>query len=89
MIVSTTNRNSAVEILDNHMSIQAAADYSGYNTQYLRRLVSTGIIRGTKIGQIWLIEVSSLDAYVQQAQGATDRRFGPRVYQTFIQTQEH
>jgi hypothetical protein len=45
------------------MSIQAAAVYSGYNEQYLRRLVRAGIIHGVKIRQMWLVVVDSLDAY--------------------------
>ena len=35
-------------VLDNHMSIQAAAEYSGYNLQYLRRIVRKGEVEGVK-----------------------------------------
>jgi excisionase family DNA binding protein len=86
MSFSTTIHDSAGKVLDNHMSIQDAAQYSGYNVQYLRRLVRTGSIFGKKIGQIWLIELSSLERYLKSVQGASDRRFGPRVYQEFIES---
>ena len=36
----------------------AAAEYSGYNEQYLRRLLRAGRLEGIKIGQVWLIETA-------------------------------
>jgi excisionase family DNA binding protein len=72
---------SAGVVLDNHMSIQAAAQYSGYNLQYLRRLLRAGAIKGLKVGQVWLVKIASLDAYLEQVRALGDRRYGPRVYQ--------
>jgi hypothetical protein len=37
--LSSPNSSPTSVDLDNHVSIQAAADYSDYNLQYLRRLV--------------------------------------------------
>jgi excisionase family DNA binding protein len=74
-------------VLDNHMSIQAAAEYSGYNLQYLRRIVRKGEVEGVKIGQVWLVDLASLDAYLKRVQSTNDRRYGPRVYQTYISSQ--
>jgi excisionase family DNA binding protein len=71
-------------VLDNHMSIQAAAEYSGYNLQYLRRIVRKGEVEGVKVGQVWLVDLTSLDAYLERAKKTDDRRYGPRVYQTYI-----
>lgn len=45
-------------VMDNYMSIQAAAEYSGYNLQYIRRLLRTDTISGLKIGQMWLVEIA-------------------------------
>lgn len=87
-VLSSQQNSDAPTMLDNHMSIQAAAEYSGYNEQYLRRLVRAGVIQGVKIGQMWLVVVDSLDAYIKSVQEEQDRRFGPRVYHQHIQQQE-
>ena len=65
-------------ILDGYISVQDAAEYSGYNIQYLRRMMQSGSIDGIKIGQVWLIKFDSLKSYVKQASQVEDRRFGPR-----------
>ena len=49
-------------VLDRHLSVRAAAESSGCNEQYLRRLLRTGQLQGVKIGQVWLIRLASLDA---------------------------
>jgi excisionase family DNA binding protein len=69
------------------MSIQAAAEYSGYNLQYLRRIVRKGEVEGVKVGQVWLVNLTSLDAYLERVQNTDDRRYGPRVYQEYISSQ--
>ena len=66
------------QVLNNCISVQAAAFYSGYSTQYLRRLLRTGKLEGIKIGQLWLVEKGVLDSYIELAQDATDQRFGPK-----------
>jgi excisionase family DNA binding protein len=60
------------------MPLQSAAEYSGYNLPYLRRLVRNGAISGIKIGQVWLVAFPSLDEYLKNAQDTEDRRYGPR-----------
>ena len=76
-MVSSTKSNTP-QVLNNHISVQMAASYSGYSTQYLRRLLRTGKLEGTKIGQLWLVEKGVLDSYIEAAQDATDQRFGPK-----------
>ena len=66
-------------VLDKHLSVKAAAETFGYNQQYLRRLLRAGRLRGVKIGQVWLIKMASLDAYLQSAKRMGDRRCGPRA----------
>jgi len=66
------------QVLNNHISVQVAASYSGYSTQYLRRLLRTGKLEGIKVGQVWLVDKAALDLYIEQAQDATDQRFGPK-----------
>ena len=80
--------NSAGALLDNHLSVQAAAEFSGYNVQYLRRLVRSGEVEGVKIGQMWLVNVASLEAYLKRVQDTDDRRYGPRIYQAFVNSQK-
>ena len=57
------NEVSTPQVLNNHISVQVAASYSGYSTQYLRRLLRTGKLEGVKIGQTWLIE-KALSMYI-------------------------
>jgi len=76
--------NSVSEVLpivvNNHLSVQAAANISGYSLQYLRRLLRNGTLDGMKIGQVWPIDKTSFDAYVLMATHATDRRFGSQQF---------
>ena len=66
------------QVLNNHISVQVAASYSGYSLQYLRRLLRNGNLEGIKIGQLWLVDKGALDACLKQVQNATDQRFGPK-----------
>ena len=76
--MSSLNQTIPPQVLNNHISVQVAASYSGYSTQYLRRLLRTDRLEGIKIGQMWLVEKGVLDLYIEQAQDATDQRFGPK-----------
>ena len=61
-----------------HITVQAAANVAGYNIQYLRRLLRSGALEGIKIGQMWLIEMDALEAYLKRVETTLDRRCGPR-----------
>ena len=65
-------------LINQHVTVQAAADVTGYNIQYLRRMLRSGKLRGIKIGQLWLIEMQSLETYLQRVESTSDRRCGPR-----------
>ena len=65
-------------LINGHVTVQAAAEVTGYNIQYLRRLLRSGKLEGIKIGQLWLIEMQSLEMYLQQLESSSDRRCGPR-----------
>ena len=65
-------------VVNNHIPVKAAAQFSGYSLQYLRRLLRAGKLEGLKIGQVWLIDKSTFEAYLENANQATDRRFGPQ-----------
>ncbi len=71
--------NSLVpEFTDEYITVRSAAEFSGYNQQYLRRLLRMGVFRTRKIGQIWLIERSDFDVFLSQVKKSGDNRFGPK-----------
>ena len=65
-------------VLEQHLSVRAAAQTFGYNEQYLRRLLRGGRLEGAKIGQVWLIKLASLEAHLRNGLTRHDRRFGPQ-----------
>ena len=72
------NVSSSLFVLNNLIPVKAAAVYSGYSMQYLRRLLRSGMLPGLKIGQVWLIDKTAFDAYLESAKVSQDRRFGPK-----------
>ena len=76
--MTSYNRNEFLLVLNNHISVQVAANYSGYSLQYLRRLLRNGKVEGIKIGQLWLVDKGALDTYLKQVRKSTDQRFGPK-----------
>jgi excisionase family DNA binding protein len=75
-MLSINSQNSLV-VINNHISVKTAAEYSGYSQQYLRRLLRNSKLTGIKIGQTWLIDKAALEIYLQKVSDAVDRRFGP------------
>ncbi len=65
-------------VFNNCISVKAAAFHSGYNVQYLRRLLRDGRLTGMKLGQTWLIDRRTLEAYLENAHHTKDKRFGPK-----------
>ena len=65
-------------VLNNLISIKVAAEYSGYSLQYIRRLLRTGKLSGLKVGQVWLIDKTAFEAYLEKVYQASDQRFGPK-----------
>jgi len=62
----------------NFITVQYAAKYSGYNPQYIRRLLRNGKLEGIKIGQVWLIKLASLEEYFINSRSSNDRRCGSK-----------
>ena len=67
-------------LITQHITVQAAADATGYNIQYLRRLLRSGTLEGVKIGQMWLIDTESLAAYLDHIDTTSDHRCGPKKF---------
>jgi len=65
-------------VFNNCTSVKSAALHSGYNVQYLRRLLRDGRLSGVKLGQTWLINRRAFDVYLEYAHQTLDKRFGPK-----------
>lgn len=70
---------STEHLIANHISVQSATELSGYNAQYLRRLLRAGKLDGMKVGQVWLIDLVSLENYLAWASRSNDLRCGPKA----------
>ncbi len=68
----TLSQISTLQVIDNHIIVQEAAEITGYNVQYLRRLLRLGKMEAIMISQIWLINLASLQAYFSCAISSTD-----------------
>jgi hypothetical protein len=71
-----SSQSKTPHIINNHVTANIAAEATGYNIQYLRRLLRSGRLKGIKIGQVWLIEILSLETYLQHVENTSDRRCG-------------
>ena len=67
-----------LNIFHNCITVKDAASHSGYNLQYMRRMLRSGALKGVKIGQMWLIEMDSFEVYLANAESSKDHRFGPK-----------
>jgi hypothetical protein len=62
-----------------YIPVKAACKLSGYNQQYLRRLLRREKLGGIKVGQVWLIETLSLESHLSLGNQGQDRRYGPQI----------
>ena len=53
------NRQFTPVVVNNHITVQAAAEISGYSLQYLRRLLRCGKLAGLKIGLVESADIRS------------------------------
>ena len=60
------------------LSVEEAADKSGYHPEYLRRLIRADKVKAVKKGLMWWVDPDSLDAYLKEAQETDDARYTPR-----------
>jgi excisionase family DNA binding protein len=69
--------NVEPDFLGDYITVKTAAEMSGYNQQYLRRLLRGNILKSKRLGQQWLIERYGFVEYLKHAERATDKRFRP------------
>ena len=78
------------DVTQEYVTVKTASKYSGYNEQYLRRLLREGTFKTRKIGQLWLIDKSDFRKYLKDASISSDKRFGShsasplRLFDNFI-----
>ena len=60
------------------ISVDEAAELSGYNKEYIRYLIRQGQIAAEKKGWQWWIDKVSILAYLTASQKSRDKRHGPK-----------
>lgn len=55
-----------------------AAQITGYNEEYIRRLARKEKIKARKFGTIWQVHAASMLRYLSNAEKNDDKRSGPR-----------
>jgi excisionase family DNA binding protein len=68
-----SNRSAFVREL-----VRQAAEYSGYDVQYVRRLARQSKIGAVKKGRDWWIDVEEFTAYLRTMIESKDGRAGPK-----------
>ena len=68
------------DVTDEYITVRTASEISGYNQQYLRRLLRDNVFRSKRIGQLWLIDKCSFLEYLNHAKQSKDKRFGSQYF---------
>ncbi len=63
--------------MDDWITTTEAAQLSGYTIQHVRELVTAGVVRGQRFGNVWQVSRRSLLAYVKRAAKLGAKR-GPK-----------
>ncbi len=82
LIPEEDDRSAHGHILRNHITAETAANLSGYNLQYIRRLACDGKLEAVRVGRAWLIDLASLQDFIKRALRRDDPRSGPRRERT-------
>lgn len=61
-----------------YVSVDEAAQLTGYNTEYIRRLIRQGTIKAAKKSRVWWVELESLQAYKKQMDLLGSEKYNPR-----------
>ena len=81
-IPSNTVSDGQGIITEKVLTVLAATELTGYNGQYLRRMLRQGKLDGIRVGQTWLIQMDSLLSYLKRVGETKDQRFGSKTGQT-------
>ena len=55
-----------------------AVSLTGYNAEYIRRLIRSGRVKARKFGIVWQVDRASLLGYLKKSELSTDKRKGPK-----------
>ena len=64
---------------DDWITVQEAAEISGYHAEYVRTLIRGGKIKAQKFGPVWAVSKEVLLSYVDRARKIQDGRHGPKT----------
>ena len=64
--------NDEQDFLGKYITVRTAAEISGYNQQYLRRLLRGNVLKSRRLGQAWLLERKGFIEYINHARCSTD-----------------
>ena len=59
---------------DEWLTVHEAAKQSGYNPEYITRLIREKKIKARKISIIWLVDRKSFSAYLEKVQAMGEKR---------------
>ncbi len=60
------------------ITTRQAAEISGYSMKHVRRLITSGKVKGQRFGRDWQISQTSLLAYIHTAEKLGEKR-GPKT----------
>lgn len=61
----------------NLLSVNEAAELSGYHPEHIRRLIRDGKIKAQKFASVWQVDRYSLQIYIRKVENLGEKR-GPR-----------
>ena len=61
------------------VTVAEAAKLTGWNTEYLRRLLRQGTVESTRVGTVYLVDMDSLLAYTRQQTSDGNGNTGPQA----------
>ena len=62
----------------NLLTVEEAAELSGYHPEHIRRLIREGKVKGEKFATVWQVDKYSLYLYLRKVGNMGDKR-GPKV----------
>ncbi len=60
------------------LSVEEAAELTGYNREYVRQLIRRGEIAAEKKGWQWWVDQASIIAHLNASRRSQDKRYGPK-----------
>jgi len=60
------------------ISVEEAAELTGYNKEYIRQMIRRGEVAAKKKGWQWWVDKASILAYLKNSQKSLDKRHGPK-----------